>query len=169
MKPDKSEDTRRGTLVLAWGNAGRIDDGLGPRLAEALETLELSDVTVLSEYQLQVEHAWEVARFRRVVFVDADRTAEAPFRMVPLLAESGPTRYTSHELPPAAVLALARDLYDARPEAWLMGIRGYEFDEFGEWLSSGASANLEAAVRFLVSRFRSFGDSAAPVTTSVTR
>lgn len=169
MKPSRSDDTCRGTLVLGWGNPGRIDDGLGPRLAEALEALELREVTVLSEYQLQVEHAWEVARFRRVVFVDADRTAEAPFRMVPLLAESGPTRYTSHELSPAAVLALARDLYDARPEAWLMGIRGYEFDEFGEWLSGGAAANLEAAVRFLVSRFRSPGDPTAPVKTSVSR
>ena len=36
-------------------------------------------------------------------------------------------------------------LFGSEPEAWLVGIRGYAFDEFGERLSDGARENLEAA------------------------
>jgi hypothetical protein len=43
------------------------------------------------------------------------------------------------------VLALALDLFRAEPEAWLIGIRGYEFDDFGERLSPRALTNLTAA------------------------
>ena len=47
------------------------------------------------------------------------------------------------------MLALSRDLFHAEPEAWLLGIRGYEFDEFGERLSGRARANLAQAVTFV--------------------
>jgi hydrogenase maturation protease len=133
------------TLILAWGNAGRIDDGLGPRLAAILSDLELPNVDVVSDYQLQVEFAWEVSRVDRVVFVDASRTGVEPFSIAPLEPERGSPRYTSHELSPGAVLALALDLYAARPEAWLLGIRGFEFDAFGERLSPEAKRNLDCA------------------------
>ena len=57
--------------------------------------------------------------------------------------------FSSHHVSPGSLLALARDLFDSEPEAWLVGIRGYEFDEFGERLSEGARANLEAAAGFM--------------------
>jgi hypothetical protein len=44
------------------------------------------------------------------------------------------------------VLALAKDLFGAEPETWLLGIRGYEFNEFGEGLSARAATNLAAAM-----------------------
>ena len=59
------------------------------------------------------------------------------------------TSFSTHSVAPAAVLALSRDLFGAEPEAWLMGIRGYRFDEFGEELSPGAQRNLLAAIDFL--------------------
>ena len=34
-------------------------------------------------------------------------------------------------------------------EAWIVGIRGYEFDEFGERLSERARENLEAAATWV--------------------
>lgn len=137
------------TLVLAWGNPGRRDDGLGPALAEALAAQGLPEVRVSADYHLQVEDAAELAGCGRVLFVDADRDGLGPFRLRPLTAEGSPGAglgFSSHGISPARLLGFARDLYGASPEAWLMGIRGYDFDGFGEGLSSGARANLAAAV-----------------------
>ena len=40
------------------------------------------------------------------------------------------------------------------PEAWIMGVRGYDFDDFGEGLSEPAAENLEEAVAFLETAVR---------------
>jgi len=137
------------TLILAWGNPARLDDGLGPELARIAAGWELSDVTIDSGYQLQVEDAQQAAEFRRVVFVDADRIGPGPFRVERLRAGKSGIGFSSHSVSPASLLALSRDLFGSEPEAWLVGIRGYEFDEFGERLSVGARDNLEATAGFV--------------------
>lgn len=143
MAPDQPR-----ILVIGYGNPGRLDDGLGPALAEALESLELPGLTVEAEYQLTVEDAALVAEHDVVVFADAAVDGPEPFefRSVEPVAGAG---FTSHSVEPAGVLALARELFGARTAGYVLGIRGYEFDEFGERLSAGARANLEAATRFL--------------------
>ena len=138
--------TPRRTLILGWGNPGRRDDGLGPALAEALAGAEGPALTVDSGYQLQVEDAADLARHERVLFVDADRAGGEPFSLRRLEPAPMPASFSSHSVSPGQLLALAHGLYGAAPEAWLMGIRGYEFDEFGEGLSARARANLAAAV-----------------------
>ena len=139
----------RGTLVLGWGNPGRLDDGLGPALAAAVRTAAPADVAVATDYQLQVEDAAEVARYERVLFVDADRTGAEPYSVRRLEPSDSRMSFSTHSVAPEAVLALSRDLFGAEPEAWLLGIRGYDFDEFGEWLSPRARENLDAAVGFV--------------------
>lgn len=142
--------TRNGsTLILAWGNPARLDDGLGPALARTISELALPGVAVDSDYQLQVEDAETASRHARVIFVDADRRGGAPFTARRLSPERRGISFSTHSVTPGAVLALARDLFSAEPEAWLLGIRGYEFDEFGEGLSDGASANLAEATRYV--------------------
>ena len=148
------------TLVLAWGNPGRRDDGLGPALADAIGALAVPGLEVESNYQLQVEDAAEVARHRRVLFVDADRAGEAPFWVRRLEPAAGGIGFTSHSVSPGRLLALGRELFGAEPEAWLMGIRGYEFDEFGEGLSPRARTNLAAAVDFVRDTFGAVGTGA---------
>jgi len=54
--------------------------------------------------------------------------------------------FTSHSVSPGAVLALARDHFGARCEAWLLGVRGYAFEPFVETLTDGARSNLASAV-----------------------
>jgi hydrogenase maturation protease len=135
----------RRTLVLGWGNPGRRDDGLGPALAAALSGAEATGVTVESDYQLQPEDAAELARHEEVLFVDAARAGAEPFEVRRLGAAAAGGSFTSHSVSPGQLLAIARDLFGARPRAWLLGIRGYEFDEFGEGLSPRASANLAVA------------------------
>ena len=105
-----------------------------------------------ADYQLTVEDAADVARYRRVLFVDADRAGPAPFRLERDCGRHDSTARASARTAsaPGAVLALSRDLFQAEPEAWLLGIRGYEFDEFGERLSDRARANLAQCSRTCV-------------------
>ena len=148
---------RADTLVLGWGNPGRGDDGLGPELVRRIQAEGLPGVEAETAYQLQVEDAAEVARFRRVVFVDADRRQADPFLFEPLHPEGGRLRFSTHSVSPATILALARELFGAEPEAWILGIRGHEFDEFREQLSARAAANLDQALEFLQSTLRATG------------
>lgn len=134
-------------LIIGYGNPGRRDDGLGPAFAAELERLALPGLTVDSDYQLSVEDAETVSRHATVVFVDAAAEGPAPFSFGPL-APRAETSFTSHHLAPAAVLSLAGEAFGATPRAYLLGIRGYEFNEFREELSPGARDNLTAALVF---------------------
>jgi hydrogenase maturation protease len=144
-------------LVIGYGNPGRLDDGLGPAFAQALEQLGLPGVEVEVDYQLMVEHAAEIARHRLVVFADAAASGPAPFSLR-RLAPRPDQGFSTHRAEPGALLALAGGLFGARVEGYALGIRGYEFDSFGERLSPGARANLEAALRLAVPLIGRMGD-----------
>jgi hydrogenase maturation protease len=135
-------------LVIGYGNPGRLDDGLGPALAESLETTDRPGLTVEADYQLTVEDAAAAAAHDVVIFVDASLSGPEPFFVERVEGRSNPG-FTSHGVDPATVIGLARDLFGAEPRGYVVGIRGYEFDEFGESLSEQARANLEAAKEFL--------------------
>ncbi|HNR98417.1 MAG TPA: hydrogenase maturation protease [Planctomycetota bacterium] len=143
-------------LLIGYGNPGRRDDGLGPAFAEAVERMRIPGVTVDAAYQLTVEDAVEIGAHDIVLFADADR-AGPPFALRRLEPrEDG--RVTSHSIAPDALLALADALFGARPESYLLALRGYDFESFEESLTAGAAANLRAALRFMapVLRERSF-------------
>jgi hydrogenase maturation protease len=148
-------------LVIGYGNPGRLDDGLGPALAARLEALALPGVTVDADYQLTVEDAATVAAHDVVVLVDADTSGAEPFHFDRLAPTPG-LGFSSHSVSPGALLALAEDLFGARPEAWVLGIRGYDFNEFGERISERAQANLDAATAFVVATLRSRAFRTAP-------
>jgi len=60
---------------------------------------------------------------------------------------------TSHALSPAAVLqAFLRVTDEPLPPAFVLAVRGYEF-ELGAPMSAAAARNLDAALEMLVSRF----------------
>ena len=54
----------------------------------------------------------------------------------------------THLVEPGSVLGLAADLFGAGTQGFCLGIRGYEFDDFGEALSTRAEVNLDAALEF---------------------
>jgi len=137
------------TLVIGYGNPGRGDDGLGPALAGMVERARIGGVTVQMDYQLTVENAHDVAQYDMVIFADASVNETEPFTLAPLVPDLEP-RFDSHSLAPGTVLYLAQSLFGAAPEAYLVGVRGYEFDFFGERLSVKAEANLAAAARRVV-------------------
>lgn len=141
-------------LVIGFGNPGRLDDGLGPALAEAIEALRLPAVTVEANYQLNVEDAAQVAEHKIVVFADADVGGPEPFSLRRIHPGASRPSFTSHSVDPRDVLALAKELFGANAEAYVLGIRGYEFNEFGERLSERARANLAPAVACLEAAIR---------------
>jgi hydrogenase maturation protease len=154
---------KRKTLVIGYGNPGRLDDGLGPACAERIDSRQLPGVTTDATYQLSIEDAATVAGYDRVVFADAAVDGQEPFSfrpVQPVLQVS----FTSHSVAPGAVVAMAMSMFGSKVEAFALGIRGYEFNEFGERLSDRALKNLAAAVGFLEEtiRFDRFAEYAAP-------
>ena len=141
-------------LVLGYGNPGRFDDGLGSACVEAVEALGIDGVRTHADYQLQPENALLVAEHDVVIFADAAAEGPEPlaFTDVEPRAEMS---ITTHHLSPAGLLGLVRDHFDARTVGFLLAIRGYRFDAFGEGLSGKARENLTAALAFLEPRLRS--------------
>jgi hydrogenase maturation protein HypF len=144
-------------LVLGVGNPSRGDDALGPqfidRLGHALAT-EVSSgaVELLTDFQLQIEHAVDLEGRSRVVFVDASVSAAPPFEFGRVAPEAD-TSCATHALSPAAVLATHRHVGGEPPEAWVLAIRGERF-ELGDPLTQRAQAHLDAALSFFVSDAR---------------
>ena len=137
-------------LIFAWGNPSRGDDALGPLFIERLEAqadghAEWGSFDCLSDFQLQIEHALDLAGRERVLFVDASLSCAAPFE-VSLVTPCRDKSYTSHAMSPGALLQVYRELYGEAPAAsQLLAIRGQRF-ELGEALSHDAQAHLEAAL-----------------------
>ena len=134
-------------LVIGYGNTLRHDDGVGPRVAEAIEGLNLPGVRTLVCQQLSPEHAEPVARARRVIFVDAavDKMDCVDFRK---LVPGETSQLMAHAADPRTMLALARDVFGHAPEAWWLTIP-VENIEIGEKLSPSVRQRFLAAVREL--------------------
>jgi hydrogenase maturation protease len=136
-------------LVYGYGNPGRGDDGLGPALAAAIEALGIPEVDVDANYQLTVEDAAEIVRYSAVLFVDAAARGPAPFWFSRVDDSGvGHVGWTSHSIGPAQVVALARDLFGKKLQAYVLGVRGYAFGELDETLSVRARENLSQALAF---------------------
>jgi hydrogenase maturation protease len=131
-------------LVLGYGNPGRQDDGLGPAAASEIEKLAWQHVTVQDNYQLVIEDAADIAEHDVIWFIDAASSGPEPYGIRKLTAANH-IAFTTHLLKPEALLAIAEQYYGKSPEAYLLGIRGYEF-EFFEGLTDRARDNMAQAV-----------------------
>jgi hydrogenase maturation protease len=135
------------TLIIGIGNSGRSDDGLGWAFVDRI--LKEGEFDGLAEYryQLQVEDAALISEVERVIFVDSHH-GELPngfqlTRCEPLKEFA----FTTHVLPPGAVLSLCGDLYGKTPRAEVMMIQGTSWDlQIG--MSPEAEERLEEAVQF---------------------
>jgi len=137
-------------LIFALGNPVRGDDALGWHFSEHAQVrwsdlIAAGALEVLTEFQLQVEHALDLADRERVLFVDASVSAPAPFALAPVGAEAASP--LSHALSPAALMRTVDDLGQARPACVeVLAIRG-ELFELGTGLSADAAQNLDEALR----------------------
>ncbi len=144
-------------FVLGYGNPGRRDDGLGPELARRIEELALDGVETDADYQLNIEDAATLASHDIIVFADASKNAPESF-IFERLEPAAEVAFTSHSVSPGSVLAICEEHFQARPKAWVLGIRGYEF-EFKEGLSPQARDNLEQALAFVLHNIRTWRES----------
>jgi len=138
---------RKKILLIGFGNPARADDGLGPALAEKIESKNLSLVTVEADYQLTIEDSAQVAEHDIVIFADASADGAEPFSFEPVEAKYS-DGFSTHSVEPAHIMALAENLFGSKAKGFILGIRGYEFDRFGEGLTDKAKANLKKAVDF---------------------
>jgi len=134
-------------VVFGWGNDARGDDGLGPLLLARVAASGWPEVTTIEDFQLQIEHALDIADCDAVLFLDAGRDTPAPFSF----RRIGPSRdltHTTHALSPQSLLDVyARIKGVAPPPAFALCVRGDRF-ELGEALSLKGAARLEEAWEF---------------------
>lgn len=135
-------------IILGYGNPGRQDDGLGVEFAELAERDHsismLCDVE--SDYQLNIEDALTISEYEVVVFVDASMNLETPFDLK-RLKPSMEISFTTHTLSAESLLALCHELYGKVPEAYMLAIKGYQW-ELGAEMSAQARENLSKAYAF---------------------
>lgn len=154
-------------LLIGYGNVLRGDDALGPMAVERLRPLltdDLRNVELLSCHQLAPELAERLAHCKLALFVDAEDCGEpGKVRVQRLRPESFDVTSLTHHLQPAALLALARELYGCTPEALLVTGAGAAFDG-RESLSEPGRKALQEICRLipqLVVDFRAHGDAMA--------
>lgn len=140
-------------ILIGYGNPGRLDDGLGPELAARIERLALPGVRVESAYQLAVEDAATIAEYDVAIFADAATDSAGSFYFRAIAPEDGVT-FSTHALTPPQVLGLARSLFGAATDGYVLGVRGHAFNAFGEGLSVEARADLAAAEGFIAERLQ---------------
>lgn len=136
-------------LLFATGNPSRGDDALGWHFAERArerfaDLIASHELEVLTDFQLQVEHALDLEDRTHVLFVDASISTPAPCSLNPLREE--PATAFSHALSPGHLLRVMDELGHARPtRVEVLAIRGESF-ELGDPLSPRAAQHLDEAL-----------------------
>jgi hydrogenase maturation protease len=137
-------------LVFGWGNPSRGDDALGPLFVERLQQRlgAAAGVECLTDFQLQVEHALDLAGRQRVLLVDASLGAAAPFEVSAVRPSRDATSFATHAVSPQALLQVFVELNGhAPPPTTLLAIRAQSF-ELGEPPGDAARRHLDAALRW---------------------
>jgi hydrogenase maturation protease len=135
-------------LVYGYGNPGRQDDGLGviftDELEKWVESAHLVNVHTDSNYQLNLEDAAGIANYDIVIFADASKEDLQHFSLVPL-EPSEHAQFSMHSVSAAFILYLCHQIFNHKPKAYLLHIKGYKWD-FMSQPSDKARENLDLAL-----------------------
>jgi hydrogenase maturation protease len=139
-------------LIIAYGNPLRSDDGVAWRAAEQLQRkFPGQEVKIQTLHQLSPELAESISRSELTIFIDAASSPanSGEVQVQPLDSDAPSTEAPRlfHSLTPIAVLAMAKQLYGARPKAFSVTATGENF-EHGEQLSP----RIQAALPLLFAR-----------------
>jgi hydrogenase maturation protease len=139
-------------LVYGYGNPGRKDDGLGPAFADKVENwvreTGAPGIDTDSNYQLNIEDAYNVKDYDIVIYADASKEAIEHF-LIDRVTPSDKAAFNTHSVSPGFVLDLCNQLYAKDPLILLLHLKGYDFS-LEENLTSGAEENLDMAFNFLL-------------------
>ena len=135
-------------LLFGYGNLSRGDDALGPLLLEYVEgAVCLDTIEILTDFQLQIEHALDLENRKLVLFVDASVSCVNAFDFA-VLTPARDKSYTTHAMSPSAVLDVYQGIKkQTPPPCFLLSIKGEKF-ELGEGLSTNAEQHLAQACQF---------------------
>jgi len=129
-------------LIIGYGNPGRADDGLGVAFAEEIEKLTYDYIEIESDYQLSVEHAYDISKSKLAILADAHTSCSEPFELRQV-KPSPAFSFTTHSVSPENIVKFANDLSGGEKEVFILGIRGYEFNIFKETITERAQINLK--------------------------
>ena len=133
--------------MLGIGNESRQDDGLGWRFLEYLKASPIEGMDLEYRYQLQVEDAECISRYRRVLFVDATHEhLDTGYYVRPCPGTHG-EELGSHALRPETVVYLCERIFKKFPKCLVMGIEGSQW-ELKPGLTEQAERNLCKAQRY---------------------
>jgi hydrogenase maturation protease len=105
----------------------------------------LQSVDLLTDFQLQIEHALDLKNRQLVLFADASvaNTKPIEFRQLHAVCDNS---YTTHAMNPAAVMQVFQDIEKtAPPPCFLLTMQAVQF-ELGEGLSETAVSSLQQAL-----------------------
>ena len=156
------------TLVIAYGNRDRQDDGAGWHiLAQAASQLGLQapelpgewtesedgSLRLLYLYQLLPELAEDLIDYAQVIFMDAHNSVELPKLVFEPVEPAWEHSAFTHHLSIGEMLAITQTLYGRCPPAWMLSVRGYAF-EFSQTLSPRTAALVNQAADLLCSHLQ---------------
>lgn len=132
-------------LVFGYGNPSRGDDALGPLLLDDLErTIALDNIELLTDFQLQIEHALDLQNRSLVLFVDAATNLENSLTFTRVSARQNHS-HSTHAINPETVLSVYQNIIRQEPPpCFLLSIKGESFG-LGEDLSFNAQKHLSQA------------------------
>jgi len=138
-------------LIYGYGNPGRQDDGLGNHFVEMAREWAaeqgLKNIAFDSNYQLNIEDAAEITGKDIVIFVDASLEDIDDF-VLDEITPDAKVEFSMHAVSASYVVHLCKEIYPHCPAAWLLHLKGYEW-EFREGLTEQALNNCQKAFEYL--------------------
>ena len=138
-------------LIYGYGNPGRQDDGLGNLFVDEAQkwavAAGLNNVSFDSNYQLNIEDAAEITEHDIVIFVDASIEDISDFLLTDIKPDAK-VEFSMHSVSPAFVVHLCKDIYPHTPKAFLLHLKGYEW-EFKEGITQKAYQNFSKAFEYM--------------------
>jgi hydrogenase maturation protease len=137
-------------LVIGYGNPLRGDDGLGWEIAGRLAaSIADESIAIMAVHQLTPELAEPVSKAEMVIFVDASYEGQPGTWKCDKVEPAPPTADPlGHHFSIAGLLAYARAIYSASPEAFMVSVAAETF-ECRDALSPSVALALPQIVRYI--------------------
>jgi len=147
------------TIIIAYGNRDREDDGAGwhilNKLAQKLgletpqfpgEQVSTADgkLTLLYLFQLLPEMAEDIGDYEQIVFIDAHNSPNLPDLIFEKVAPDHAHSAFTHHMSPGELLAIALIIGKNIPTSWMLSVRGFSF-RFAQSLSAETAGLVNQA------------------------
>lgn len=158
---------KKKTILLGYGNPDRGDDGAAWHILNRLfifsgqndVDLFSADITSLNKnidvwfnFQLLPEYAEIISCYDQAIFIDA-HTGEIKLDLS-FMEIKGSIDYSpfTHHMTPATLIAITKSITGKSPKAWLLSVRGYNF-QFDCTLSESTERLVDQAVKLLIQKY----------------